>query len=310
MLKLLLGDYEEGWELYEWRWKDWGRDFVRPFPQPLWLGDAPIAGKTLLIHPEQGLGDFIQCCRYIPMVEAMGAKVLVEVTAPLVPLISTLKGSFSVVRSGQPLPHFDFHCPIMSLPLAFRTTVETIPANVPYLFADPARKALWQQRLGPRTRMRVGLAWSGNPSHKNDLNRSMPFRALAPWLALAVDFHVLQKDIRPEDAAALAQFPNVQVHSAELGDFADTAALADEMDLVISVDTSVAHLAGALGRPLWVLLPFNPDYRWFLDRSDSPWYPSATLFRQPALGDWDSVVAAVEAQLHNAAGNVNAHLNR
>ncbi len=297
MLKLLLGEYEEGWKHYEWRWLDWEKEFARNLPQPLWLGDTPIAGKTLLVYPEQGYGDFIQFCRYLPMLDALGAKVVVEVPPALLPLVSTLQGSFTLVPSGQPLPAFDLQCPIMSLPLAFRTTVDTIPANVPYLFADPARLQVWRLRLGPKARMRVGITWSGNPTHKNDLNRSIPARLLAPLLALPVDFHALQKDVRPEDAAALAQYANVQVHSADLGDFADTAALAQEMDLVISVDTSVAHVAGALGRPVWLLLPFNPDYRWLLGRSDSPWYPTATLFRQPVIGDWASAISQVAARL-------------
>jgi len=297
VLLLLSGNYEEGWRLYEWRWKDPEAAPATEFAAPLWLGESSLAGKTLLIDLEQGMGDLVQFCRYVPMAEAQGAAVVIEVSRPLVPLIATLKGNFTLVVRGEALPHFDVHCPLMTLPLAFRTTVATIPGDVPYLYADPARGAIWRQRLGPKSALRVGVVWSGNPAHKNDLNRSIPLPTFAALFELPVEFHVLQKDIQPGDAALLSRFPNVHVHAAQLGDFADTAALMQELDLVISVDTSVAHVAGAAGLPLWLLLPFNPDYRWFLGRSDSPWYPTATLFRQAAIGDWRSVMAKVAARL-------------
>ncbi|HKB61215.1 MAG TPA: hypothetical protein VKC56_14360, partial [Gallionellaceae bacterium] len=225
---------------------------------------------------------------------------------PLLPLAATLKGNYTLVASGQPLPHFDLHCPVMSLPLAFKTTLETIPAEVPYLFADPARIAAWRTRLGPKSRMRVGVAWSGNPAHRNDRNRSIAVHLFAPLFELPVDFHVLQKEVPDADAAELARFGNVQVHEGAIGDFADSAALVQEMDLVIAVDTSTVHVAGALGKPCWVLLPFNPDFRWLLDRSDSPWYPTATLFRQHAIGDWSPVIAEVAARLGNFSQEVHA----
>ena len=296
-LRLLLGDYDEGWQLAEWRWKGPQRGSVRRFVQPLWLGDRPIAGKTVLLHAEQGLGDSIQFCRYVPRVAALGAKVVLEVPASLAALVATLDADITVVTQGQRLPAFDLHCPVMSLPRAFRTTLDSIPADVPYLAVDPALHAAWKQRLGPRTRPRIGLAWSGSPVQAEDHRRSMPARMLEPLLQLPFEFHALQQDIRADDAGFLAGHPALRLHPHELTDFAMTAALAAEMDLVISVCTSLAHLAGALALPLWVLLSFMPHYIWHLDRTDSPWYPTATLFRQPRYGDWSSVIAEVARRL-------------
>jgi tetratricopeptide (TPR) repeat protein len=297
ILKLLAGDYDEGWNLYEWRWKGVQENVIRYFPQPLWLGEQPISGKTLLIYAEQGFGDFIQICRYVEMVEALGAKVVIEAPGALAPLAASLKGRPRVVERGRPLPSFDLQCPIMSLPLAFKTTVGTIPASVPYLYVDADRQKKWQRKLGARTRPRVGLAWSGNVRLKTGQNRILPLDQLKPLLHLPVEFHALQKEFRPEDGATLAQCKELCLHPDDLHDFADTAALIQEMDVVISVDTAVAHLAGALGKPLWVALPYVADWRWMQQRTDSPWYPTATLFRQPALGDWASVVCAIEQRL-------------
>lgn len=297
LLKILAGDYEEGWRLYEWRWRDFQLAFVRDFTRPLWLGESSVVGKTLLICAEQGLGDSIQFCRYVSMVEALGAKTVLEVPSPLVSLFSTLKCDCTIVELGRPLPHFDLYCPIMSLPLALKTTVASIPAPVPYLHANQDRQMAWRRRLGRKSRARVGLAWSGSAAHKNDRKRSIPLRTLEPLLRLPIEFHVLQNDIRADDAAVLPRFNQIRLHQDELHDFSDTAALVQEMDVVISADTSVAHLAGALGQSVWILLPFAPDYRWMLERTDSPWYPTATLFRQPAIGDWASVISEVTKRL-------------
>lgn len=297
LLKLLTGEYAEGWQLYEWGWRCSERGAARNFTQPRWLGEQPIAGKTLLIHAEQGLGDTIQFCRYAPMAEALGAKVVLEVPAPLVSLLSTLKGNFTIVEKGKYLPDFDMVCPVMSLPLAFKTTVETIPATVPYLHVNQDKQAEWHLRLGNKTRPRVGLVWSGATGHKNDYNRSIALQSLQPLLQLPIEFHSLQKEIRPDDKAAITSLPQIRLHQDELDDFSDTASLAQEMELVISVDTSVAHLAGALGLPVWVLLPDSPDYRWMLDRSDSPWYPTATLIRQRETGNWSGVISEITQRL-------------
>jgi FkbM family methyltransferase len=220
------------------------------------------------------------------------------VHAPLVPLLASLPGKFSLIKKGQPLPPFDLHCPVMSLPLAFKTTLATIPAAVPYLHADTDKREA-RRRLGDATKPRIGLVWSGSAAHKNDHNRSISLQQLKPLLQLPLEFHSLQCEVRAEDAAVLAASGQVHLHQGELNDFSDTAALVQEMDLIISVDTSVAHLAGALAKPVWIMLPFKPDYRWMLERSDSPWYPTATLFRQPVAGDWTSVIAAIESKLQS-----------
>ena len=295
--KLLTGDFDEGWQLYEWRWKSLQKQSARNFAQSLWSGEQPVAGKTLLIHAEQGLGDLIQFCRYIPMVEALGANIVLEVHASLVSLISTLKGNFTLAEKDKALPSFDLHCPIMSLPLAFKTTLASIPASVPYLHADPGKKEIWHQRITSNTKPKAGLVWSGSMEHKNDNNRSIPLDMLKPLLQLPIEFHALQKEIRPDDAAVLPYLTQIHLHQEELHDFSDTAALIQEMDVVISVDTSVTHLAGAMGKPVWILLPFMPDFRWMLDRIDSPWYPTATLFRQPVAGEWASVITEIAMRL-------------
>lgn len=287
LLKLLMGNYQEGWRLYEWRSKP------RHFTQPLWSGKESLEGRTLLVHSEQGFGDVIQYCRYAPLLEKRGAKVIFEAPAGLINVLSTLPGKITLVESGKPLPIFDLYCPMMSLPLAFQTTVESIPAEIPYLSADPGKKTTWRQNLGEKSAPRIGLAWSGKVLHSNDQNRSLPMESLAPLFELPLEFHSLQKEYRKEDQAKLAKRFQLKDHHLELNDFSDTAALISEMDLIISADTSVAHLAGATGKPLWILLPYLPDYRWLLDRTDSPWYPTATLFRQPNYGDWKAVISEV-----------------
>jgi hypothetical protein len=288
LTEISMGNYEQGWKLYEWGWAAGERGTPRQFSQPTWLGKENIAGKTLFIYPEQGLGDFIQFCRYIPMVEALGAKVILEVPKPLISLVKTLKGNFTIVEEGDALANFDMVCPVMSLPLAFRTTPQTVPANTPYLFAESAKQAECQQKLGTKNKPRIGIVWSGSLTNKIDLNpasrRYIPLAELAPLFDLPVEFHVLQKEFRTEDQALLPNF--TQLHLHELTDFASTAALIQEMDLVISVCTSVAHLSGALGRETWVMLPYTADYRWLLEQEDSPWYPTVKLFRQHKIGDW------------------------
>lgn len=301
VVQLLMGDYQEGWLRYEWRWKTElfaaTAAVAEKYPQLLWLGEQPLTGRTLLIRQEQGLGDYIQFIRYAPLIQQQGARVILEVPHALMTLLATLPGQCTRIPEGQPLPDFDYHCPLMSLPLACRTRLETVPDTIPYLFPDTEKQALWHQKLGPRSAFRVGLVWSGSASHKNDHNRSMPLQQLHPLLALPAEFHSLQKEVRPGDAGFMADSGRITDHHGSLHDFSDTAALLAEMDLVISIDTSVAHLAGAMGKPVWILLPWVPDYRWMLDREDSPWYGTAVLLRQPAAGDWDSVISRVCRQL-------------
>lgn len=295
LLALLLGEFEEGLQRYEKRWKlPSFAKVLYPFPQPLWLGKESLAGKTIFVHLEQGIGDFIQFCRYIPLLEVRGAMVILEVLPVLMPLIATLSPTITLIAKGTPHPtaFFDFHIPLLSLPLAFGTTLATIPNHVPYLSSDAAKLATWEKRLGEKTHPRVGLVWSGARKHLNDHNRSIPLALLAPLLQQPYAFHALQKDVRPEDAPIIARH-GVLTHADDLQDFTDTAALVMAMDLVITVDTSVAHLAGALGKSVWILLPYAPDFRWLLNRDDTPWYPSARLFRQTLSGDWSSVVGRV-----------------
>lgn len=291
---LLSGDLARGWEEHEWRLAS-NPGLARGFTQPFWRGDVPVAGKTLLLHAEQGLGDTIQFCRYVPKVAALGARVILEVQRPLVELMRTLAGAAQVIARGEPLPDFDLHCPLLSLPLAFRTDLASIPSAAPYLNA-PASTTDWDARLGSKG-PRVGLVWSGNPGHKRDSARSIPFYALMPLLDCAATFVSLQKEVRASDAAVLAQSGKVIDVADRLTTFADTAALVARLDLVIAVDTSVAHLAGALGRPLWLLLPEVPDWRWLTERDDSPWYPTARLFRQSGPRAWGPVIARVRAAL-------------
>lgn len=297
VLKILNGDYLEGWQLYEWRWKKSPLiNRVRNYPQPLWLGESSINGKTLLIYPEQGYGDYLQCIRYTKLLEQLGALVIFELPYELIAITSSLKGQFSIIETGKMLSNFDYHCPIMSLPLAFKTTLETIPAEIPYLHADSNKKKQWQQRLGSKTKPRVGLVWSGSKHHKNNHNRSISLNSLNPLFNLDIDFHCLQKEISADDMA-IATANNMTVHNHLINDFSDTAALIEAMDLIISVDTSVAHLAGALGKQLWLLLAYAPDYRWMLDRDDTPWYPTARLFRQSDPTNWDYLINQVRDAL-------------
>ena len=295
---LLGGDFKNGWPLYEWRWKRKEESkHKRDFPQPLWLGKESLGGKTILLHSEQGLGDTIQFCRYARLVAALGARVVMELPEPLLDLLKDLAGVSEFIAKGSALPAFDYHCPLLSLPLAFKTDLGTVPTLPRYLGADGERIAKWRARLGERTKPRIGLVWSGNIDHKDDHNRSMSLTDLLKHLPARYQYVSLQREVREADQALLAARSDILHFGDELKDFADTAALCEQMDLIISVDTSVAHLAGALGKPVWILLPFRPDWRWLLERTDSPWYPSARLFRQEKMGDWDGVMKSVKAEL-------------
>jgi hypothetical protein len=304
---LLSGDLIRGWEEYEWRWKETQLEkYRRQFKQELWLGRESLEGKTILLHAEQGLGDTIQFSRYAKLVSQRGAQVVLEVQKGLKSLMQSLQCANWVVEHGEALPAFDCHIPMMSLPLAFKTTLETIPAQLPYLHVEEGVVERWRLRLGKWSRPRVGLVWSGRKEHKNDHHRSIELAMMREIFSEEFEFISLQKEVRERDKSALEQVA-VKHFGEELKDFMDTAGLVANMDLVISVDTSVAHLAGALGKPLWVLLPFSPDFRWLLEREDSPWYPSAKLYRQPKIGDWESVIARVTAEL-KAWPSVTSHV--
>jgi len=296
---LTQGDFKQGWEGYEWRWKC--KSFPSPrrnFAQPQWDG-RPLDGRTILLHTEQGLGDAIQFIRYVPLVAQRGGRIIIQCQRELQRLFQTMSEKVQVVAHGQPLPPFDFHSPLLSLPRIFETTLSNVPKSVPYLKADAEDAKTWQRRIDKDSRIiNVGLAWAGSSAHKNDRNRSIKLASLSPLVQTpGVRFFSLQKG----EAAAESKSPPPSMElidwTNELNDFADTAALITNLDLLIAVDTAVAHLAGAMGKPIWTLLPFVPDWRWLLQREDSPWYPSMRLFRQPSLGDWNSVVTRVAETL-------------
>jgi len=301
-LMLLMGDYRRGWELYEWRWKTGLRKTRPTYEQfPLWTGDQPIAGRSILVCPEAGFGDFIMFSRYALSLGGLGARVVMHTPGPLVSLLASLGEQVAVVDESEPPPRVDWRCPIMSLPRAFATTLDSVPGDVPYLSVAEEKRTRWRQRLGRPERFRLGLMWSGQAGRILDQsvfrNRSVPIRLLQPLFDLPVEIHALQKEIPPDDAAFLSRLDRIVTHDRELADFADTAALVEQMDLIVSIDTSVAHLAGALARPLWVMLPHAVDYRWGPAGDRTPWYPTAMLFRQTAAGDWAAVVRAVRARL-------------
>jgi len=299
VLRLLLGDYRTGWEKYEWRWKSiFAKE--REFPAAKWNGEELREGTTLLVHAEQGYGDTIQFARFIPAVCRLGVNVVFEVQGELKPLYEKMPGVM-VVGGGEKLPRFDLHCPLLSLPLRLGTTPQTIPPATPYLTAPAERLARWRDRVPGGQKRKVGITWSGNPKLLRDLQRSISLDCLAPVLELpGISFVTLNPAMAANDEEKLARLGNVVHLAKQFADFADTAAAMAELDLIISVDTSIAHLAGALGKPIWILLPYVPDWRWMLDRDDSPWYPTARLFRQPKPGDWDSVVATVRQELAGA----------
>lgn len=297
LCRLLSGDFAAGWQKYEWRWQRMdSTEQARCYPQPLWLGADDLTGKTILLYGEQGFGDTLQFSRYVPYVAARGATVVLEVPPALVSLLSHLEGKLTLAAKGSKLPPFDLHCPLMSLPLAFAIRLPDV-TGVPYLRVPESRLAAWSSRLPAAGAARVGLVWSGSTNHKNDADRSIGLGEFKHLLVDGHDYFCLQKEIRESDHAELESIPMVQTFASDLTDFADTAALVDLMDVVVTVDTSVAHLAGALGKEVWILLPYVPDWRWLLDRSDSPWYDSATLFRQSTPGDWSSVICNVRHRL-------------
>jgi tetratricopeptide (TPR) repeat protein len=301
---LTQGELRRGFEHYEWRWKRSGMtDTRRDYGRALWLGEFPLGHKTILLHAEQGLGDTIQFARYAPLLARAGARVVLEVQPELKTLLAGLEGVASCHARGESLPAFDVHCPLGSLPLACKTEAANIPAEIPYLRADEQHLAKWRPALKGLAGKRVALSWAGHARHANDCNRSMDLALLAPLLALdGVSFVSIQRELRGNDADVLARTPNVRHLGGELADMADTAAVVTLADLTLTVDTSVAHLAGSLGRPLWLMLPFAPDWRWTLNGENSPWYPQARLLRQKAVGDWPSIVATLRDALVEFAG--------
>jgi tetratricopeptide (TPR) repeat protein len=310
LLQLLRGNFAEGWAAYEYRWESIFKPFKRSYPQPQWDGH-PFPGRTLFVFCEQGAGDNLQFIRYLPQVAALGGKVILECPAGLYRLFKDLPGTDRVIQKGDPIPPFDAYCPLLTLPLLFKTRLETIPAEIPYLNPPTEIPPELSIPNRPAAPFQVGLVWSGNPDHKNDRYRSIPFEQVQPLLNMkGITWVILQKEHRPPGLHDLAQQHGWVDLMGEVNDFADTATLLRSLDLVIGVDTSVIHLAGALGQPTWLLLPANPDWRWLLEREDSPWYPTFRLFRQQKLGHWPEVIARVANRLASLPGSSVASSHR
>jgi Flp pilus assembly protein TadD len=289
---LLGGEWNEGWNEFEWRLAR-KESPGRSYPRPVWNGQ-PLLGKTLLLWSEQGFGDMIQFFRYVTEARRFGGRVIVDVQPALVDLLASQNLADGVYPAGQVPGHFDFHAALMSVPRIVKTTVQNVPANVPYIRASEDRAAYWASRLPKDGTRKIGVAWAGRPEHPNDRRRSIGVELLAPLAMLPeVTFVTIQP--RPANVP-IPPIPLLDL-GPELKDFSETAALVSQLDLVISVDTSVAHLAGAMGKPVWLLLPFSPDWRWLMRRSDTPWYPTMRLFRQETLGDWAGVIQRVIGEL-------------
>jgi Flp pilus assembly protein TadD len=298
LVLLLLGDYEVGWERYESRFRTEGLASSRSvYSQPHWDGVESLEGKTIHLYTEQGLGDCIMFLRYAPVVSARGASVVVGVLPPVKVLAAEMSGIQAVIP-GDPLPSFDLQAPLLSLPRLLKTRADSVPANIPYLHARADRIERWRERVPRAKKLTVGVVWAGGRDFMGDRNRSIALKQFDLLFDVPdIDFVCLQRDLREGDAERMDGRSNIRYFGLDLGDFADTAAIISMLDLVISVDTSVAHLVGAMGKPLWILLPHSPDFRWMLERADNPWYPTARLFRQPKIGDWESVLVNVKAAL-------------
>lgn len=300
LLLLRSGEFEHGWALYEWRWKRQASDLKkRVFSQPQWTGTEDLNGKTIFLHWEQGLGDTLQFCRYALELSKRGGRVILEAQNALTGVLSSLQGVDEVVPAGSFVPAFDYHCPLMSLPLAMATTLQTIPRHNSYLKADKAKVEDWAQSLGPKSRPRIGIAWSTNLNNPDHRHKSVSLQQFIDALPDNYELISLQKDVTAQEQEAIETAGNIKHYGAG---FADTAAICALVDVVITVDTSLAHLAGALGRPTYVLLRFTPDFRWLLDRDDSPWYPTMTLFRQAEDRTWGPVFTAVNKALTSHFG--------
>lgn len=299
IINLLLGNFEEGWRAHEWRWALSDYDLYRPsYKEPLWLGDSPIKGKTILLHVEQGLGDIIWLSRYAKVLANLGATVIFgPLSRPIFSVLRGVEGIHYLLPCDAPIPTFDYYCPLFSLPLAFRTKLHSIPCSDSYLKSDPEKVIFWKKRLPPTKRIRIGIAWSGSELNKKDKERSLSLAQFSEIFADQASYICLQHEIRESDQTLLSDFPALSTFVRDIQDLTDVAALIENVDLVITVDTAVAHLAGAMGKPVWVLLPWICDWRWMCDRTDSPWYSSMYLFRQRVKGDWAPVLKAVKQAL-------------
>jgi len=305
-LLLRKGEFQPGWLEYEWRFRlDHTRDALPKINAPQWNGMQLPHGRILLIG-DQGYGDTIQFARYIPWVRRRVKEVVLGCCQELLPLISQLPGIDGSYVRWEDIPGFSVYCPLSSLPFVFGTELNTIPGSTPYLKADPQKLARWSQRIraavGDGT-LKVGIAWAGRPTHPNDRARTLRWSQLLPLTRIpGVSLIALQKEIPATDRAEFPAGLGALDLSTEIDDFGDTAAVIESCDLVVTIDSSAAHLAGALGKPAWVMLPWVPDWRWLLDRDDTPWYPTLRLFRQPTRGDWSSTIARVAQELAAVRG--------
>ena len=296
---LSVGNFKEGFKLYEHRWKtEHFQSQIRNFSQPLWLGKEDLKGKTILLHSEQGLGDSIQYCRYLGFFNQMGCKVLLEIEVTLHSLMQTFLPKNQIYSKGEQLGEFDYHCPLMSLPLALNKIVPFIPMQTPYLEISQEIELAWLKKLGKKTKPRVGICWQGNRSHHRDSLRSVPLDILSPHLHDRVQWISLQQNLSNRENSIMLSLPNVYDYSSELDDFHKTGGLLKCLDAVISVDTSIAHLAGALALPLQLLLCYVPDARWQLATKDCEWYPSATLHRQKMQDCWQPVIESAIREIN------------
>ena len=297
LVNLFQGDYEDGWELYEYRWQSFAKEWARSYTKKLWLGEETIKNKIIFIYPEQGHGDFIQCYRYIALLKDMKPKkIILETTEPFYKLINIQDDEIEVIGPGIKTPKFDLYCPIMSLPLAFKTQISSIPNKCPYLLTDLTKDKIWRNKFKNENQLKIGVCWFGNPLHKNDHNRSMSLNDLLELISLPFEFHCLQKEFRQEDQKELNKV-NIFDHQNSLNDFSETASLINMMDIVISVDTAIAHLAGAMGKRTFLLLPDKSSFLWMGERKDSPWYPTIKIFRQETLGDWQGPLKEIIKEL-------------
>ena len=296
LLQMLQGNYKEGLKNYEWRKK---RNKAKKYPQfdndIEWLGDKDLKNKIIYISKEQGLGDYIQYCRYLLLVKNLGATILLDTPKILKPMIETMNIDCTYLDDLKKIK-FDYHCSIVSLALAFKTTLDTIPSKEPYFFTPKIIKLNWKKKLIGFKRLNIGLKWTGNSSYADDMNRSTTLKELKPLFDLPYDFHSLEIEYTKEDEALLNNITNLKCHKKDIIGLDNTAGLIENLDLVISVNTSIAHLTGALGKKLWILLP-SPEYRWLLNRQDSPWYPKTKIYRQTKEGDWKTMIDKVKQDL-------------
>ena len=298
LLNLFQGNYKDGWKFYEFRWQSFAKKWARSYPKNLWLGNETIKNKIIFIYPEQGHGDFIQCYRYIALLKDLQPKkIILEVTKVFYKLINIQDNKIEVISSDMQTPKFDLYCPIMSLPLALKTEVSNIPKKCPYLFPSFEKTKVWKGKLKSSGQLKIGLCWFGNPLHKNDHNRSMPFNNLSELISLPLQFHSLQKGTTDEDQKVMKKTGIID-HQDSLKDFSDTASLVNMMDIIISVDTVITHLAGALGKKTFLLLSDKSSFLWMDTRKDSPWYPTVKIFRQETLGNWKKPIKEIIDELN------------